>query len=173
VRAFLVVGPESSGTKLTASLLRAAGCRSVAVIGGDDGREGPLEGAPAVLRRSFPHGRRWPVFTELVAAIGGADTQVVVTTREWFAMASSQVDRSLAPDRESALRNIRRAYAEIMGGIDTCLLPFVFCTYEALVERPPYQLRLLDLLGLEPADIATFDANSKWYRPGAAHTGGT
>jgi hypothetical protein len=38
-RGYLVVGPESSGTKLTAELLRRAGCRSAATDGGGDGSQ--------------------------------------------------------------------------------------------------------------------------------------
>ncbi|HEV7898719.1 MAG TPA: hypothetical protein VGP31_12835 [Planosporangium sp.] len=170
-RGFLLVGPESSGTKLTAELLRRAGCRSVEIVGGDDGPELPLDGHPPLVRRSFPHGADWLTVTQLVALLGAEDVQVVVTTRDWFTMVDSQVARGLATDRETALANVRRAYRDIFTGICELGLPYLLSSYEALTSQPRYAERLLRTLGLPPASVECYEANAKWYGDAPARTG--
>ena len=166
-----MVGPESSGTKLTAELLRRAGCRSVAMVGGDDGEPSPLDGHPPLVRRSFPHGRCWPVVRDLVAELGVPDVQAVVTSRDWFTMADSQVNRRLVADQAMAIAHIRRAYQEIFAGLAELGLSFVVSSFEAFTAQPAYAVRLLNVLGLPAASVATYDANSKWYEGVSATTG--
>jgi hypothetical protein len=175
-RGFLVVGPESSGTKLTAELLRRAGCRSVEIIGGDDGPDLPADGRPPLVRRSFPHGPHWFTVHQLVAllgaeGIGAEDVQVVITGRDWFTMVDSQVARGLAADRETAFANIRRAYHDIFTGVGEFGLPYLLSSYEALTAQPRYAERLLHALGLPPASVECYEANAKWYGDGPARTG--
>ena len=160
---YLLLGPESSGTKLTGALLRAAGCRSVAVAGNDDGPELPLDGHPPLLRRSMPHDRCWFAVAELLGELEVDQVQAIVTGRDWFAMAESQVARGLTPDRETAFANIRRAYREIWPALTEAGVPFVLSSYEALVSRPDYAHRLLEFLGLPRASLETYDGNEKWY----------
>jgi hypothetical protein len=168
---YLIVGPESSGTKLTAELLRRAGCRSVAIVGGDDGPELPLDGHPPLLRRSFPHGHDWLTVRQLVELLGTDDVQVVITTRDWFTMVDSQVARRLAADRETAFGNIRRAYHDIFNGVSELRLPYLVSSYEALTAQPRYAERLLHALGLPPASVECYEANAKWYGDAPARTG--
>jgi hypothetical protein len=170
-RGFLVVGPESSGTKLTAELLRRAGCRSMAIVGGDDGPELPLDGHHPLIRRSFPHGGDWPSFTDLVRLLAVDEVHVVVTARDWVAMVSSQVNRNLAADRPTALDNVRRAYREIFSGICALDLPFILSSYETLTSHPRAAAGLLAALGLPTASVETYKGNEKWYREGPAATG--
>ncbi len=160
---YLVVGPESSGTKMTAELLRTAGCRSVAIIGDDDGPELPLDGRVPLLRRSLPHGRRWIPVAEMLTLLDVDEVHAVVTTRDWVAMVDSQIARTLAPDRGSALARVRRAYAEIFTTLAERSVPFVLSSYEAMVSEPRYAPRLLDLIGLPAASVDTWNANDKWY----------
>jgi hypothetical protein len=170
-RGFLVVGPESSGTKLTAELLRRAGCRSVEILGGDDGPDLPLDGHPPLVRRSFPHGPHWFTVPALVALLGAEDVHVVVTARDWFTTVDSQVGRRLAADRETASANIRRAYHDIFAGIAELGLPYLLSSYEALTTQPRYAERLLQTLGLPPASVECYEANAKWYGDAPARTG--
>ncbi len=160
---YLVVGPESSGTKLTAALLRAAGCRSTAIIGGDDGPELPLDGRPPLVRRSLPHDYEWWSIEDLVALLDVDQIHAVVTTRDWFAMADSQVVRGLTPDTATSFANIRRAYGAIFTGLAAASLPFFLSSYEAMVSRPDYAPRLLEFLGLPRASLPTYDGNAKWF----------
>jgi hypothetical protein len=170
-RGFLLVGPESSGTKLTAELLRRAGCRSIEILGGDDGPQRPLDGHPPLLRRSFPHGPYWVSLRQLVELLGADDVQVVITTRDWFAMVDSQVGRRLAADHDTAVANIRRAYRDIFAGVAELGLPYVVSSYEALIAQPRYAERLLSTLGLPSASVECYEANAKWYGGGPARTG--
>ncbi len=165
---YLVVGPESSGTRLTGRLLTAAGCRLIEIVGDDDGPELPLDGHPPAIRRSIPHAREWPSVGALAALLPAERVAVVVTTRDWFAMAESQVRRGHTPDLDTAHANIRRAYAEIFSELADAGMTYVASTYESLVREPDYGTRLLRLLGLPPASIATYDANLKWYAGGVA-----
>lgn len=158
-----MVGPESSGTRLTAGLLRAAGCRPVAIVGRDDGPDVPLEGQPPLVRRSMPHGDRWWTIEEMLAALEVDEVHAVVTMRDWFAMAESQVARRLAADVDAAFANIRRAYREIFTGLASAAVPFFVSSYEAMVTKRDYGLRLLELLELPAATLETYDGNAKWY----------
>jgi hypothetical protein len=170
-RGFLLVGPESSGTKLTAELLRRAGCRSVEIVGGDDGQDLPVDGHPPLVRRSFPHGPHWFTVRQLVALLGAEDVQVVITTRDWFTMIDSQVGRGLAADRDTAFANIRRAYRDIFAGVAELGLLYVLSSYEALTAQPRYAERLLQTLGLPLAAVEVYEANAKWYGDAPARTG--
>ncbi|GAA1820971.1 hypothetical protein HC028_11685 [Planosporangium flavigriseum] len=180
-RGFLLIGPESSGTKLTAELLRRAGCRSVGIIGGDDGPQLPADDRPRLLRRSFPHGFEWFTVRDLVAlldaegvkaeGVKAEDVQVVITTRDWFTMVDSQLNRRLAADRETAFANLRRAYREIFAGVFELGLPYLVSSYEALTAQPRYAERLLDAIGLPPAAVECYEANAKWYGDQPARTG--
>lgn len=167
---YLVLGPESSGTRLMTRLLMAAGCR------GDDGHgqhfddELPsADGTPIVWRRSVPHAEQWPDIQTMVAQLTdtGYSTQAVVMTRAWWAMMPSQVANRNVPDQLAALGRIRRAYAHIYGPLWDCGVPFTVVSYEALVQWPGETVgNLCDLLGLPmPAlDVVETikDANSKW-----------
>jgi hypothetical protein len=170
-RGFIVVGPESSGTKLTAALLRAAGCRSWGALGGDDPEPEEGTAGPPVVRRSFPHAGRWQAMTDLLDLFSPeAQVEALVTTRDWRAMAASQVDRSFAHSVSHALGNIRRVYREIFRGLDRHDTPFFVVTHEAMTGRPGYQEWLLTQLGLPGATVAVRESNAKWYSDGG-HTG--
>jgi hypothetical protein len=166
VTGYLVVGPESSGTRLTARLLAAAGCRLVAIVGEDDGPALPLDGHLPLIRRSIPHACEWPSMRELRALLCTERVQAVVTTRDWFAMAESQVRHGHTPDVETSHANIRRAYGEIFSGLVDVGVPYVASSYESLVCERGYGPRLLTLVGLPPASVATYDGNAKWYADG-------
>ena len=166
---YLVLGPESSGTRVTAELLVAAGCRRTNIVGGDDGPELPLEGHRPVIRRSAPHWRppagphEWPDLAALAGLLAPRRVCAVVTTRDWYAMASSQMRQGHVRTLEDAHANIRRAYEVVFTGLAKENLPFVLSSYESLVAEREYRKLLLAFLGLPDADIETYDGNSKWY----------
>src|SRR6266540_4276722 len=104
-RAYLVLGPESSGTRFVTKLLIDAGC-----LGdgdheqrldkpGDQSRELleeallPHDETPIVWRRSYPHGGQWVDISQAVGQLRrkGYDVHAVVTTRDWFPMIQSQL----------------------------------------------------------------------------------
>lgn len=170
-RAFLVVGPESSGTKLFTRILIAMGCW------GDDGDAQRLDkGFPTngpdciVWRRSFPCQQKWPVMNRIFLDLQGADFRKVtcfVTSRDWTAMASSQVKRGHVGNLKQAEINIQRAYLEIFSALRLWSThEFEIVNYEALVARPEqFCSALASVHDLEmPKDaIAIHDANRKHY----------
>lgn len=160
MRGYLVLGPESSGTNLTRDLLRAGGCRLL-----DDE---PPDGRPPLIRISLPYELEWPCIPALVSALKVQEVWGVVTTRDTFAMAESQVAHGHVTDLGLAFRNIRRAYVYAFQALGMLQLPFVVSSYESLITEEEYGDRLLAMLGLQPARVATYDGNRKWYHAKAA-----
>ena len=165
--AFLVLGPESSGTRLWTRILIGAGCL------GDDGESQRLDSglpdAPAIVwRRSIPHARCWPSIPMIVTDLRVARYKVaaVVTTRDWNAAMQSQVAAGHVPDIDTARANLQKAYPFITGALTSNQVPYVMASYEALVWRPGRFLRWMSgQLGLELGllDTPIFDGNAKWY----------
>lgn len=164
-RAYLVLGPESSGTRLVTRLLIGAGCYG---DGDHEQRldaEFPADGRTLVWRRSIPHNRQWPSIVDMAARLRSAGYQVtaVVTTRDWYPTIRSQVAAGHVVNDTEASSNLQRAYPYIFEALARWNIPFVVSPYEALT-RPEAVRRLLVMLGLPP-DIgeAVRDENAKWY----------
>src|SRR5215831_1955795 len=98
MKAFLVFGPESAGTKFLAGLLQDGGCH------GSDTHEQPFDTwefgnqTPIVWRRSFPHTpyHLWPNIEldilKPLRAHGYSDVVILVISRDWCSLWQSQVD---------------------------------------------------------------------------------
>ena len=169
-RAFLVLGPESSGTRLMTRLLIAAGCN-----GSDDHFNQPFDGGVpmngpelAIWRRSVPHDKQWANIPSMVRALRGANYRVmaVVTTRDWHATCRSQVAMGHVRDYKMAQDNLHDAYPHIFSGLERAQCNFVVVSYDALVRRPkPFLRVLMDMLELPfPESIENiYDGNEKWY----------
>jgi LPS sulfotransferase NodH len=171
MKAYLVLGPERSGTRLMTRILIASGCF------GDDGHDQRLdkslpdpEMAPVIVwRRSLPHRQEWPNLQVMINSLRGKgyDVQAIITPRDWFAVAQSQVSENLVSDVDVSYRHQQRAYSTIFAELMLNKVPFVVVSYEHLVQRPkPVITRLMEYLGL-PALLATgvevYDGNEKWY----------
>lgn len=167
MRAFFVIGPESSGTRLMTRLLIAADCQ------GDDGheqrwdREAP-KGEMIVWRRSFPHGGEWPKIEELAGSLIGQGYQVMflVMSRDWHAMSDSQIQAGHVPGMETALKHIRDAYSRIFAFLTITGYPFEIVNYETLI-RPGGEavfclMNRLELTIGRSVDI--YDGNAKYYK---------
>lgn len=168
-RAYLVLGPESAGTRLMTRLLIAAGCF------GDDGHDQRLDkdleldsiiDCDLAWRRSFPYGvdHEWPDLPAIRERIhkAGYLATALVMSRDWHAMAISQQYTHTDGDIELALLNIKRAYREIFAGLgDT---PYELVNYEALTQRPATVDYLFPRIGLpSPAGVYIYDGNTRYY----------
>lgn len=163
--AILVLGAESSGTRLITRLLIAAGCY------GDSGHKQRLDTEavcepPIVWRRSFPHDGQWPNVKGMIHDLQDADFDVraVVVHRDWRATALSQVDAAHARTEADAYENLRLAYRAIAA--QTSEIEVTLISYESLVQhRRPVVSWLCSQLGIEPpTDIEMiYDANAKWF----------
>ena len=166
-RAFLVLGPESSGTRLWTRILIGAGCF------GDDGDVQRIDsGIPdesmVVWRRSIPHGRKWPAIPMITTdlRIAGYHVAALVTTRDWYAATQSQVAAGHVPNADAGRANLQRAYPFITGALTSNRVPYVMASYEALVQRPDRFLQWVSVqlgLGLGLPDGGVYDGNAKWY----------
>jgi len=153
---FLVVGPESAGNRLAASLLVAAGCHGQAATDQEWDKTLPKGESPAVVIRSFPHGDEWPHLRNLIRTLAMRDYRVtlVITVREPKALASSQVFRGHCKPGEAEKR-IKDAYRHIVRDIGPAD-DFVFWPYEAVALDPQEAANgLFERLGLPPTDVST------------------
>lgn len=165
-RAFLVLGPESSGTRLMTRLLIAAGCY------GDDGHVQRLDRAiPDVprlaWRRSLPHDQQWPDVQAIVTKLRthGYSVSALVMSRDWHAMIASQLAAPHVATEIAAFGNIRNAYHQIFHDLAELHLRFEVVNYEALVLRPRATVTaLMARLALPAPDmVSIYDGNAKHY----------
>lgn len=173
---FLVIGPESSGTRLVTRLLISAG------VYGDDGhvqrldRDGAIERAPTlpfVVRRSLPHGGGWPDLFSLYDRISGrlaaenaGEPGVVITLRDFDVLALSQVRNHHVRDVETARRHINRAILEIGAFIVAVRPKSWFISYESLVLHPKQVQESLYRWAGVPSGSAPayiYDGDKKYY----------
>lgn len=165
-QAFLVYGPESSGTRFVTSLLMAAGCH-----GTDDhtqryDHETPQNETPIVWRRSVPHSGHWPNVGEMALQLRNVGYSVtgIACVRDWHSNVASQIRMGHAPDVGTAVQNIQRAYQHIFGGLFIAGVPFVIASYDHLTTRPEAAATFCAGLGLELAQpFEIYDGNAKYY----------
>ena len=178
-RAYLVVGPESSGTRLVTRLLIDAGCfgdgghKQTLDKKEDQSRELlddsilPQDGTPIVWRRSFPHNGKWVDVSKPIAQLQSKSYEVwaVLTTRDWFPMIQSQIKEQHVTNERVGLQNVQRAYRTIFEKLPK-EVPFVIASYESITRyRGKAVRRLLETLQLiKPRLVQNInDENFKWY----------
>lgn len=168
---FLVVGPESSGTRLMTDILIRAGCNGDATHEQRWDTEQPPVDRPIVWRRSIPHYFQWPPLPMLINTMRGWGFRptVLVMQREFHALISSQVAQRRVQDINQARAHIQRAYGLIWGGLAMAVadIPAVPVSYEGIIYRPRKVLdELLSTLRLVVLDDYSFitDQNAKHYR---------
>jgi hypothetical protein len=159
-QAVMIIGPESSGTRLAARILIAAGVAGSDVH--DQAYDWRLPTEPLILwRRSLPHRNGWPDLPCMVRSLhaAGYDVLGMLTDRADEPMIRSQM-ASRGRSRNAAARHIARARI-IM---DVWPLPKVIVQYEDLVARPRETMeQMLAPLHLPvPDGIEIFDANAKY-----------
>jgi hypothetical protein len=166
-RAFLVLGAESSGTRLLTRVLIAGGCH------GNDSHRQPFDRwkfgnkTPIVWRRSFPWTKYhlWPnIELDLLKPLrtnGYEDIMALISTRDWLSTARSQADpiNNHAASEAAALENIALAYREIFMQVAAAQLPHLIVAHEAISMFGEAAVRpLLKRLGLdEQATLPDFD----------------
>jgi hypothetical protein len=171
--AYLVLGPERSGTRLLTKLLMQAGCTGSNLHKQPLDREIPPDAGPLVWRRSFPHGKEWPVVSDLVQALARAgyhDVVALVMVRDWTATADALVRAKRAATTVEAIDYIRRGVDLLALGLhQAALRRYELVTYEALVLHQREVLAgLLGRLGLAAGQVTlqVRDENAKHYRKG-------
>ena len=162
--AYIIVGPESSGTRLLTKILIKAGCA------GSPGHSQkwdtkPFAGNSIVLSRSYAHSSMWPSLKSIVSRCSkeGYRYKIIVINRDWLAMAKSQVHRKHCKNETQAFLNIRKAYTSIYQDIDLST-DYIVISYESLVQRPVAVLKYLAKFTKLDIDYnyKIVDQNKKW-----------
>jgi len=172
-QAFIVVGPESSGTRLLMKCLVAAGCH------GDAGHDQPFDDDPGQLagkdrvawRRSAPHGfGKTRKIRDLEADLlqplrdhGFQDVRVFATIRNHYCMVRSQVIVPHVRSISEAEQNIPNAMKSITDFVTKCSLPVRFVTYEELVHRSESFRRTFAEWGLDSSKLPAFNDRNERY----------
>lgn len=166
-RAYFVVGPESSGTRLWTDILIRAGCY------GQSGHSQKMDGlmfadqpARIAFRRSLPHTGSWPPLTHIIERMEAADYEVTVvkTDRDPYYTVRSQLRIGHVSNAEQARSNIARAHQEIHKAVKATGCRFTLVSYELLVEMPDWYIsHRLELLGLPRVEgYEIRDGNAKY-----------
>lgn len=165
-RLFLVLGPESSGTRLLTRILIHGGCAGDYSHSQRWDKKSWGSTPNVVWRRSVPHNRQPLHLKKLAERVeSGRIVSILVTTRDVTACASSQVRAGHSPDTDTAYTKICRAYESIFQQLNRMGLHFLVVPYESLVLHPcQVQHRLWDLLDLPGGiPVPVTDQNAKHY----------
>lgn len=172
---YFVFGPESSGNRLMARLLIAAGCYGDGDVIQRLDKRIPRNKDKIVLIRSFPHGsrngnRHWPSIPALSDDMKrhGYNPIAIVMLRDLKAMVRSQVRANHVLDTNEAMLNCIRALQTIFCGLEEARIYYIPVNYESLVQQKMGLIEwLFPLIGLPvlkelPEEL--YDGNEKWYK---------
>lgn len=143
-KAFIVCGPESSGNHLMTSVLIKHGCQLELKLDFTPPKDGLV-----VWQGSMPKDTRWYSISDVAKKYRKYDYDVVliVLSRSWFAMASSQVKNHRPNNLDEAYAAIRRAYRHIFSEIEKINLKYVVVNYESLIyEQDKFLQKLMPLI---------------------------
>jgi len=166
--AFLVMGVQSSGTRLLTRILMAGGCVGSGVHHQVFDTVEPTS-TVIVMRRHYPTFMRpaWAKSENIITSLEaiGYSVRALIITRDWHSMTQSQLAAPHADSYEAAREMSqavwRRIFVEMPANTD-----FMTVSYEALVQRPlPTIARIFDYLGLKQVHAieAIADGNEKYY----------
>jgi len=163
--AFVVVGAESTGTRLMTEILMHAGCDGDATHEQRFDNGFPPASKHIVFRRSFPHANITPDLTAILRDLrkAGYSPRVIVMTREIGATASSQLLARHCVTEWEALMRIQGAYRAIFEALCKESVAYVIVAYEALTTSPKHTVanlfRVLDF----PVGVIVKNENGKHY----------
>lgn len=165
--AYLVVGPESSGTRMLTQYLMYCGAF------GDAGHSQRLINLDfsdrpdvIVLRYSLPHARRWPNIAKTLEAMRkhGYAPFPLITIRNKYYMVRSQIAAGHVPNESTASDNIDRAI--VMACRTLKDLSPILVSYEMFVTRQDYRHEIARRLGVDnslaEAKMEFYNANDKY-----------
>ena len=145
-RAVLVVGPESSGTRLITNILVRAGHVGSAEHGQRLDWSTPTGQTPIVWRRSLPHMKVWPDLGEMMRYLRMLDyvIRVVTVDRNDGPMEIAQA-RDHVKNRAGARGNIARArmMISLLDDPQGPQVPILKIRYEELVADPEGEIDAL------------------------------
>jgi len=184
-RAYIVIGPESTGTRMTTRLLLSKGCLGDAEHRQKWDKEDfkGTNGDPVVWRKSVPHGVEWPNMLNMKQKLmraGYKNIVVVITSRDWYPQACSMAKMHMRDMKDynkmsefekiqAALERTQKAYAHIFREIENAALPFILTNYESIVTDMRSVNALMKQLGLPLYETEEYlqhkltNRNDKWF----------
>jgi hypothetical protein len=158
-KAFIVLGLESSGTRLMTRILIKNGCQGedTHVQRWDTDR---IEGDPIVWRRSVPHAGRYFNLSEMLARLSDYEVHIVIMNRDWHCV---EMSKNTAKHPET---DTMKNYRYMMDTVLAFDVPFTVVSYESLFSGGPMAQRMLfERLGLDWLRYVTvFNENEKHWR---------
>lgn len=130
-RAFIVIGAESSGTRMLTDILIRAGC-----IGESTHSQKwdfkKISGSPIVWRRSVPYQQKEVDIKEMINRLPNYEIRILVIVRDYHSTIRSSVRRGHVNDLETSVGRMRKAYCSIFSQLQYIDLPFYVVSYENL-----------------------------------------
>lgn len=173
MRAYFVVGPESSGNRHLVQWLVEGGCH------GNGDINQPIDGPPPLypvllplpplpefiaFYRSVPHGGTWPRIGPIIRQLMRLyPVTVIVTLRDQAIVERSQVTAGHVETLHEARANIRRAYRAIYSAISATGVEFVTVPYRCM-GKLSYRKWLADYLELPEMPLLDFHDGDEWYQ---------
>jgi len=164
-RAFFIIGPESSGTRMMAQAFVACGAY------GDGGHKQRLDSEGfggkhelIVLRRSVPHGMVMPQISKLIQRMRKNNYQVVpiVILRDKDKCAASQVKNRHAANVSDAKQSIKEAIDHIYQQLAGFQNHVHVIHYEPFVKNKKIRSGFFRRLGFDHPDMEFYNANVKY-----------
>lgn len=158
--AYLVIGVESSGTRMLTKALIASGCY------GDGGHQQRLDNAQnlnnlpdkIVLRRSIPHAGGVPDVSGWIKKFerNGYTARIVKIYRDQKCNIESMMKRGHAPARSIAVAkfNAGRSLLDKLDGLEI--------RYRDFVTKPDYRRERFAELGLPAPQMEFYNGDAKW-----------
>ena len=158
---YIVLGGESTGTRLVTKLMMQAGCYGedahIQSMDGDvkemrwDKIKATLKNQPIVWRRSFPHDGEYPnISREMVeplkqgCGLSDRDFYFLVTVRDWFPASRSAAIRGHSSTPYTALEKLREAYTQMFQFFSRFpAITFYMVSYEGLVTYPHFAVPIM------------------------------
>jgi hypothetical protein len=163
-RAFLVTGPEGSGTHMLTDAFVSAGCHEEARHRKHhhDYRFNDMPDL-LVFHRSMPHAQHWPDLRAIAGQMvkAGYVVQPLLIVRDWHCTVQSVIRRDDQRDAHVVERNMRRAIYEASSAFSKAL---IYVTYESFCQHKEFRRWLFcEKLGLPEPMIEIKYANEKYY----------
>lgn len=163
--AFLVLGAESSGTRMLTQVLTGAGCY------GDFSHEQRMDNLifdnlpdRIVFRRSFPHGDSWPKIEDIVYKLRDVQYQVnlLVIMRDKDFCVASQMREGHELTEYQCHWNIIYAMNLIFEAVGILQIFPKVILYEPFVTNEFYRNSFMNSIGLTCPEMKFFNANEQY-----------
>lgn len=153
-KAYLIVGPESSGTRVVTRLFVEIGCVGGFThhqpldkfVQGGGGIEQHGEDARFVFRRSVPHNLSWPDLGDIDKRFKehGCETLWIVLVRDWYALAHSKARQGHTKALDEAYGKLVPQYNHIFKCILENDLNYILLSTSLMFVHPVRALRRLE-----------------------------